>query len=209
MSIYAPVDGTTERLLALADAIEQHPEYHNQGAWVKDPDRLIENPMGFKGKGIYGCGTTFCIAGGLVLLTPDGEDFGYGTTDDEGVRVAYDWAYAGQLAGGLEPDLADAIFSPEYKPDDMPSVLRIIASVPEGERTVRAVIEAGLKELQGANLIGVDLRGLDLTGVDFDMAWRAAVDNDIPGWVTTLEGNSVLRYLIREDKAKELGLVTP
>lgn len=148
---------TTERLLAAADLIEQFPDRWNQRSWVRGEEGT-DDPGEWQGHGPPEYGTTCCVAGFGVALTP------------RSVELPNGWRDAGATAYGLDDDLARAIFAGDYDPESMPDVLRLIAEVPEGERSLRAAIDAGLRDLYGANLSGANLSGANLYGADLRWA---------------------------------------
>jgi len=116
------------------------------------------------------CGTTACVAGWAVRLTPAGSILP-GTVDE--------WQEAGRDALGLSDNLAWVLFSENFAPESMPEVLRLVAAIPEGGRTLRAAVEAGMTDLRGADLSGVDLSRMNLEGALADR------ETDLPancGW---------------------------
>ena len=162
---------TTERLLAVADILEAAPERWEQDFWFveeRDSDRSTWSSGEMSvdafpavtdahGRGV--CGSYACIAGHAVMQTP------------LDVPLPGSWSEAGRVAFGLERDLGHAIFVDTYAPADVVGVLRLIAAIPEGQRCLRAAIDAGLRDLAGADLSSadltdVDLSHADLTGVD-------------------------------------------
>lgn len=164
---------STERLLAWADHIEEHPEDYSQEQWVLPGEKILSTPeleTGLSlhywvGTGQPSCGTRFCIAGGLVAYTPE-EMMGDCITD---------WHEAGAYAGGMDQNLAKAIFYSDYEPVcGVPAVLRLIASVPEYQRNVVGMISAGMKDFRGANIVNTDFGGMSLKGIDF----RGALTGD-------------------------------
>ncbi|HMO11852.1 MAG TPA: pentapeptide repeat-containing protein, partial [Actinotalea sp.] len=112
------------------------------------------------------CGTTACAAGWGVRFTPPGVLAACGWT----------WWQAGVVAFGLEPDLARAIFAGTFAPESMPDCLRAIAALPEGGRTVRALVDAGWKDWREADLSGVDLTNAVLAGAYLAGAYLAGAD---------------------------------
>lgn len=129
---------TTDRLLAVAQIIEEHPEKWDQGLWRGDcmvPDQA---------HGLGECGTTACVAGWAVTLTPKhvvlrGDYYGQMGADALGIEYAplanrlFFSGTSGQRINGWR----DAT-------PHMPDILRIIATFPEGERTYENVHEACL-----------------------------------------------------------------
>jgi len=154
---------TTARLLAVADAIELHPDQWDQATWVGGREGT-NDPATWQGHGAPECGTTCCAAGWGVALTP------------LDVELPEGWRDAGAVAYGLEQDLAKAIFAAHYSPASMPDVLRLIAGIPEGRRTVRAAIDAGLRDLAGADLAGADLVWANLRGANLSGAYLVGAD---------------------------------
>ncbi len=147
---------TSERLLAVADLIEAHPERWDQQTWADTSDDTPESPTGQVGRGPE-CGTTACVAGWAVRLSPS-----------ELIDGELDWEGAGAVALGLSPDLAKAIFAGSYAPVSMPATLRLLAGLAE-PRTLLAAIRAGAN-LRGADLGGADLTCADLGGADLTCA---------------------------------------
>lgn len=113
-------------------------------------------------------------------------------TPADGVDPDWSWEDAGAAVLGLGDSLAQAIFTATYQPDDLPGVLRLLAGLGE-PRTLRAAIDAGLRDfagadlsgayLDGADLTGANLRGAEVIGADLTGARRYPSDPPIPGWV--------------------------
>ena len=128
---------TTDRLRAVAAAVERHPEKWDQGDFINHDKNHTEEvmpwkPVGVVGSGVPTCGTTLCVAGWGVVLSPnDGK-----ITDEMGGEEA------GAAALGFDIDLAAHIFyqvgNDEYQAEqirlDMPTVLRRLAEIPEDKR---------------------------------------------------------------------------
>jgi len=144
---------TTARLRAVADLIEAHPERWDQELWTGEKKA---GPLDEVGRG-GDCGTTACVAGWAVRLTPTG------TIPPE---TEAEWEEAGRDALGLSDDLAWVLFDADFAPESMPGVLRLIATIPEGGRTLRTAINAGMTDLHGADLNRTNLRGANLDGAD-------------------------------------------
>lgn len=127
-------DTTTERLLMVADIIELTPERWHQNAWVRDDESDNDPPPSlYAGKANeHLCNSTACIAGWGVLLSPAGEVF----------DQFCDWESAGCRAFGIDPKLGWYLFDGDLKasPADVADVLRRIAKIPEGERTLERVM---------------------------------------------------------------------
>jgi len=148
---------TTERLFAVADLIEAHPDRWDQELWTGGGEEA--GPLDEEGRGGDCGGGTACVAGWAVRLTPAGT---LPETRDE-------WHDAGREVLGLSDNLAEVLFDAEFAPESMPGVLRLIATIPEGGRTLRAAIEAGMTDLRkaglrGANLSRANLRRANLSG---------------------------------------------
>lgn len=151
---------TTEALLEVARRIEEHPETYNQSMWVAGLFDL--SPMGLVEALSEGaCGTAYCMAGHAVTVRPD-----LVQPDDS-------WEQAGARILGLEDDLARAIFSEGWKPDDPAGALRLISSIPEPRNLVdvfnvaknmKTILRGAL--LAGSHLDRLHLAGLDLAGFD-------------------------------------------
>jgi len=75
-----------------------------------------------------------------------------------------EWHAAGREVLGLSDNLAKVLFDKNFAPESMPGVLRLVAAIPEGGRTLQAAIEAGLTDLRKADLSGMDLSGMNLEG---------------------------------------------
>ena len=128
-------DNTTDRLLAVADIIEFTPERWDQGTWLierSDLDVTVHDiPKSAIAHGVKECGTTACVAGWAVALTPD---------DQMPVTVLHDWDRAGAVALGLSEDFADYLFdgslSERLTSVEVADALRRLAKLPEGERDV-------------------------------------------------------------------------
>lgn len=140
---------TTDRLLAVADIIEFHPERWNQTEWCEDTHGREPSVQAAVGRAdeMADCGTRGCVAGWAVMLTPAG------LLD---LADASAWSHAGRVALGLEHDLANSLFDPCFPADAelMAELLRYIAKVPEGRRTVEAV-EAILPAYLKARIHGI------------------------------------------------------
>lgn len=121
---------TTERLLAVADIIDLNPERWDQSCWIDTGDMAI--PGGVYGRGME-CGTTACIAGWAVILTPRPTD----------APMGYDWYWAGAQALGLDVDFAEYLFRATLPLDhtEVADVLRRLAKLDEGERTGDRIAE--------------------------------------------------------------------
>ena len=146
-----------DRLLAIADKIEAHPELWDQGTWTG----AGVNAGPSDEAGHHECGTPGCVAGWAVRFTPP----------DQVVRTT--WPEAGEAALDLSTELAEMLFSASYRPPDLPAVLRTLADVPleDGVRTLTGAVAAGLRylrraDLGGANLWGANLGGANLRGAD-------------------------------------------
>lgn len=131
--IFALPKTTTERLLMVADLIELHPERWDQESYVMDGNCSINDPEDVAGSGLPKCGTTLCVAGWGVALTPAAE-----------LAHLDDWDEAGSKALGFDEALGEYLFYRIGDPNDgsaqairkvMPGVLRDLAAIPEGERT--------------------------------------------------------------------------
>jgi hypothetical protein len=123
---------TTERLLAVADIIEHEPEKWEQTAhyfansetnddYVSPKDVAGREPL---------CDTTACIAGWGVVLNPD-------WTRVHGLS----WNHAGAVSLGLRQQFANVLFAPDLRgePAEVAELLRHIAKVPMGDRTLARV----------------------------------------------------------------------
>lgn len=115
---------TTERLLAVADQIERHPESYDQSEWgfwgLNDPEA---SPT---------CGTPACICGWAARFTPKAQR-------DEVASMGFDGIGATLL--GFDYGLAAHLFTSSQSFDiatrgQMPDLLRSLATVPESERTL-------------------------------------------------------------------------
>lgn len=132
---------TTNRLLAVAEIVETEGRW-NQRSWGYDyayaPTALYESPWK-KMAGKADCGSSACMAGWGVRLSP-------ASLFDSNVQVDC-WACAGLVAFGLEANLT-CIFSQDYRPTEPGTVLRILATLIEGERTLdRLIAEVEAKGL--------------------------------------------------------------
>jgi hypothetical protein len=128
-------DNTTDRLLAVADQIETDPESWDQYTFFADHERDLDDdtqhPHEIAGR-TPGCGTKACIAGWGVVFNPQWEKL-----------LGETWDKAGSMSLGLDRYFADILFDADLKgdPTDVADLLRHIAKVPEGERTLEAVEE--------------------------------------------------------------------
>lgn len=126
---------TTDRLLAVADRIEFQPENWNQATWVATSENFSYiNPAVTIGQGDEfvddHCGTTACIAGWAVLLTPVEQRAG-----DE--KKYYSYANQAKHSLGITEDLADELFYelPTTDPAVAADILRRLAKYPEPRTT--------------------------------------------------------------------------
>jgi len=126
-------NNTTDRLLAVADVVEFTPQSWDQGVYYFVDD--VENNDDSRGPGhVAGrppaCGTRACMAGWGVVLNPQWEKL-----------TGLSWEMAGQVSLGLAWSLSYVLFDGGVSgdPADVADLLRHIAKVPEGERTLEAV----------------------------------------------------------------------
>lgn len=125
---------TTDRLLAVAQIIDEKPDQWDQG-WF---DTLHDNPRDAQGRPEV-CGTTCCVAGWAIRLTPQEQYLGEW---DE-------WLFCGARALGLTADAASSLFYGTSNDDPVSDILRIIATIPEGQRSLgRIRAECSAKEIQ-------------------------------------------------------------
>ena len=126
-----PAD-SSERLLAVADALEKHPEQWDQRDFILTEAAGPDLASDYAGSGIPECGTTLCTGGWAVVLTPKEELAEYSS-----------WEDAGAVALGIDTRLAEYLFYQIGDPDDgsdaairaiMPNVLRALAGLPEARR---------------------------------------------------------------------------
>lgn len=121
---------TTERLLAVADIIEHQPEKWEQMAHYFD-DGGVGNDDNLDPADVAGlstaCGTTACIAGWGVVLNPDFTRL-----------LGLTWTHAGAVSLGLREHLAKVLFDADLhgEPAEVAELLRHIAKVPMGQRTL-------------------------------------------------------------------------
>jgi hypothetical protein len=202
---------STERLRAVADLLEEEPHAYDQSVWLVvdeayvSEELLVDAVGGSKfGFGAEPCNTRGCIAGWGITMTP-ADDPGMIATREflaEWIERNEPWEYMGAVALGLESDLAGAIFHASYEPANMSEVLRKIATIPEGQRTLRNAFRAGVADWRGTythfgergpvTIDSVDLPGdtppvfsgattmqdvifqnVDLSGADFtDSLWK-------------------------------------
>lgn len=138
---------SSERLFAAATMIQKYPWLLDMTRWTADPNAT---PADVRGKGVTSPNEGMHLAAiGVALTSPS-------------VELRDGWCEAGADAFGLDDDLAMAIFDAAYAPHSMHVVLRLLADLPE-PRTLRAALDAGLRDLAGANLTGVNLTGMDFT----------------------------------------------
>lgn len=140
---------TTERLLAVADVIEQA-EAWDQGDWftltpteIKDWAELYEENSSssfvvfHQGRNDPECGTKCCVAGWAIRFTPKDVDLP-GCPGE-----------AGAVALGFSPYLAEAVFDGGLGGDldhgvaayHLAEVLRAFAGVEEADRTVATLLK--------------------------------------------------------------------
>lgn len=122
---------TTDRLRAVADIIEAHPERHDQRNWSTvqgATPRTLQGRVGLVEDETQ-CGTTCCAAGWAVVLTP------------ADVSLEDGWRAAGADALGLNLVLADAVFtsprlSADHRRPHLVALLRWLAMFPPEARTM-------------------------------------------------------------------------
>jgi hypothetical protein len=111
---------TTELLLTVADKIEFEPERFSMSSW--NSRNFIDSPLELAGQEPE-CGTTCCVAGWAVALTPREEVPNAG------------WSYTGAQLLGLNYELASLLFMETTKEaPEMAACLRRLAKVPEERR---------------------------------------------------------------------------
>lgn len=139
---------TTDRLMAVADVIEAQPDlYHQDEWWVerRSGAPLFMDPTFVYGKALEErpCRTTGCIAGWAVALSPL-------------ARKIRSWPEAGAEALGISPTLGQYLFSAHFEAPAavVADMLRRIARLPEGERTI-ANMPLVLSDDQLRRLVGV------------------------------------------------------
>ena len=109
-------DNTTDRMLMVADRIEFEPEKWDQSYWIHlGISQVFSTPESLAGSGdeTGECGTSFCVAGWAVKLTPRDqiEQLGH---DDAGCLnrgSSGAWQDAGAAALGLTYACASELFS--------------------------------------------------------------------------------------------------
>lgn len=129
---------TTERLLVVADIIENHPDRWDQASWVVDPgdddgDEWPEDQVGLDGDT---CGTQCCIAGWAVRYTPELPPYRGMYPNAPEYLTKWGWEQAGAYALGLEQKLANVMFFTDWGQELTVKALRALAEMPEGQRTL-------------------------------------------------------------------------
>lgn len=135
--------GTTERLLAVADLVGTG--RWDQNSWVTSYGRNDEDTvLTSLRKDEELCGTTCCVAGWAVALSPPNDP-----TSPNIPPATYGWwersiwREMGAEALGLSECLADKLFDCSlpncFDDEDIAELLREIATIPEGERTLDAL----------------------------------------------------------------------
>lgn len=144
MNIPIP-DNSSERLRAVALAIETYPQNWDQDTWNTFGSfrgQLAQNTNNMEDA----CGSTACIAGWAVRFTPFDDEilnkilnqarrFIDGSLDPDV------WSAAGRYALGLDGDLAYALFYSTWELHETVAMLRALAEIPEGERDLSTAIE--------------------------------------------------------------------
>lgn len=106
-----------DRLLAIADQIEAHPDTWYQGTWITGGGQGDDRPIDVVTK--HACGTAACVAGWAVYFT-------------DPTTVNWDkytsWTRAGMETLEIDEHLAGWLFDPNRDTLDMPKLLRLIAS---------------------------------------------------------------------------------
>jgi hypothetical protein len=132
---------STERLLAVADIIEHEPKKWEQSdhyfANEQTTDDFVE-PYDVAGRPPM-CSTTACIAGWGIVLNPE-------FTRLHGLS----WNQAGAVSLGLRQQFAHVLFDADLhgEPAEVAELLRHIAKVPMGHRTLERVEEILPDELR-------------------------------------------------------------
>jgi hypothetical protein len=126
----------TARLRAVADIIEQHPEKHDQNSFTSEDAPWYSTYEAAGSASEVRCGTTACVAGWAVLLTPKSQ------TDE----FTDDWSDDGAKALGLDDDLASEIFYgwSNRQRRWIPDWLRALADIPTGKRTLDEAMARGI-----------------------------------------------------------------
>lgn len=129
-------DNSTDRLLLVADIIENYPNNYDQREWcaVRDDDVASRQPWEVLGGGrdwqLGECGSVACLAGWGVL-TVDNKMIDRRTWERKR------WHEAGSAAFGFTDRLlAERLFSPELQASvaDAADILRHLAKLPEAQR---------------------------------------------------------------------------
>lgn len=118
---------TTQRLLAVADIIEQQPGRFDMENWVAsgDEDQVVPTrPVLLAGlANDLDCGTTCCVAGWAIALTPRHQ------------VLVEDWTTAGARSLGLSYMFAATLFMAIYvEHSDLANCLRALARMSEKDR---------------------------------------------------------------------------
>lgn len=126
---------TTERLLAVATIVETRSAEWDQRYWASDGG---DSAAEWVGTGLTAeCGTTFCVAGWAVRLTPP---------DILRFPFPSDWYSAGAHVLGLTDGTAELLFNSQcHDPGQMATALRALAALPETRRCgprAREIVEA-------------------------------------------------------------------
>ena len=156
---------TTERLLAVADELEAHPERWDQGVWARG---LSDDPSLVAGRGL--CDTPGCFCGHGVMMTPP-----------ELLADVHSWHAAGAIAFGFDEDLAAVVFAASWAPASIAAQVRLLASLPEGERSLERWLA-----LPGVDLVGAP--NVTLTGGDASTLTGGNASTLTGGYRSTLTG---------------------
>jgi hypothetical protein len=133
---------TTDRLLAVADIIEHDPsKWEQMDHYYEDGDGRDDDywePADVAGRPAD-CGTTACIAGWGIALNPNYTRL-----------LGLSWPHAGAVSLGLRDSLAHVLFDADLhgEPSEVAELLRHIAKVPMGDRTLGRVDDVLPDELR-------------------------------------------------------------
>lgn len=124
---------TADRLRRIADIIDTHPNQWDQGNWVGE-HCTPETAAGTASE----CGTTSCIAGWAVRLA-EPSDVQRLANAKPSWTVMGEWVWLGMNLLGLHEETALRLFYDETAEVVDSNLLRRLADLPEGKRTLPAV----------------------------------------------------------------------
>lgn len=151
-------DVISDRFRAMADAIEKDPGHFDMHDWAyKFGNKAPPSPLSVvKADESVKCGTTFCLAGWALALTPI-EEFEEAAVRNRLDLDLYDdnydhvWIEAGGLALDLDPEAAEALFmATSLSLESAVEILRILADLDSEERDAKEIYDLVERAAEGS-----------------------------------------------------------